>query len=29
MGICIFFIAMAISGLLLPHFLAEPEHKAE
>ena len=27
MGICIFFIVMAISGLLLPHFLAEPEIK--
>lgn len=25
----IFFIVMAISGLLLPHFLGDPEHKAE
>ncbi len=29
MGICIFFIVMAVSGLLLPHFLAEPEHGVE
>ena len=27
MGICIFFIVMAISGLLLPHFLTDPEMK--
>lgn len=25
----IFFIVMAVSGLLLPHFLGDPEHKAE
>ena len=25
----IFFIVMAISGLLLPHFLSDPEHEAE
>lgn len=25
----IFFIVMAVSGLLLPHFLGDPEHEAE
>ena len=29
MVLYIFFIVMAVSGLLLPHFLGDPEHKAE
>ena len=29
MVLYIFFIVMAVSGLLLPHFLGDPERKAE
>lgn len=29
MGTFVFFIVMAISGLLLPHFLGDTEYEAE
>lgn len=29
MGTFVFFVIMAISGLLLPHFLGDTEYKAE